>query len=374
MADTTKEDLESALQILVSVTELSKNLKKELKKQILESVSTIRNVFVKLENDLALKDAKNNELCSEVKKLEAELQNSDRLGTSTTGTQVLPSLRGNMNGGDRIQRQVANGSQARKLYSEVVTDAGKKEKRYKVFIKSRRDQTGEDIKKVIKTNVNPTNVKVGVCAMKSLRDGRVMIETSSKEEIERLTTAINEKCSEHLEAKIPKLWDPSLVVYNIPEEVTLDNAEEIIISQNPGLELKTGDLKPKFIMTNRKNLRNLVVTVNSQIRKQLLHTKLKIGWLICYAEDYVKVNRCYKCCRYFHKARDCRGEETCVRCAGNHNSKDCTVHDNEMRCVNCINYNKYNKQEKINENHSAFDRDCPCLHIATEKYKQNIDY
>ncbi|PSN35470.1 hypothetical protein C0J52_20968 [Blattella germanica] len=217
-------------------------------------------------------------------------------------------------------------------------------------------------------------MKIGICSMKSLRDGRVMIEANSKQEIELLDAPIREKCCQQLDANIPKLWNPNLIVFNIPEDVTVENAEEIIINQNPELNLTAGDIKPKFIFNSKRNIRNLIIEVRSQTRKQILQTKLKIGWIICNAEDYVKVNRCYKCSRYNHRARDCRGEETCPQCAGNHNLKDCKTLASDFKCINCTNYNKYHKGEKVCENHSSMNKMCPSLLAAIEKYKQNIDY
>jgi hypothetical protein len=64
-------------------------------------------------------------------------------------------------------------------------------------------------------------MKVGICALKSLRDGRVLMETKSKEEIELLHAGINEKCSQPLEVNVQKPRNPKLVIYNILEEVTV---------------------------------------------------------------------------------------------------------------------------------------------------------
>ncbi|PSN50621.1 hypothetical protein C0J52_17380 [Blattella germanica] len=89
-----------------------------------------------------------------------------------------------------------------------------------------------------------------------------MIETNSKEEVEKLSLVINEKCSQLVEAKIPKLWDPSLVVYNIPEEITLDNAEENFILLNRMCNVKTGDLKPKARTTRVQNTLKLSRKLN----------------------------------------------------------------------------------------------------------------
>jgi hypothetical protein len=95
-------------------------------------------------------------------------------------------------------------------------------------------------------------MKLGICAFRSLCDGRVLLETKSKEELELLFTNINDKCSQLLEANFLKLRNPNIVIYSIPEEVTIENAEEIISSQNPELNLSVGNVKPKFIYRGQK--------------------------------------------------------------------------------------------------------------------------
>jgi hypothetical protein len=47
---------------------------------------------------------------------------------------------------------------------------------------------------------------------------------------------------------------------------------------------------------------------------------------------------------------------------------------NEQRGINCINYNKYNRNERINENHLALSKNCPSLHAVLAKYRNSIEY
>ena len=150
----------------------------------------------------------------------------------------------------------------RKPYSEAV-QSGRREKRFRLTITSRTDHSVEAIKNIINRSVNPTSKKVGICALKSLRDGRVLMETKSKEELELLHADINEKCSQLLEVNVKKPRNPKLVVYNIPE-VTVENAEEIITTQNTELTLKAGQVKAKFVDRGKRNTKNLVIEVDPQ--------------------------------------------------------------------------------------------------------------
>ena len=111
---------------------------------------------------------------------------------------------------------------------------------------------------MLKSKINPTEIKVGINYLKSLKNVRVEIETSSKEEIEILTTDINEKCGE-LEANVHKLRNHNLVIYNIPEDISTLNIEDTLLSQNPELNLKTGDIKAKFSYGTKRRTRKLVI-------------------------------------------------------------------------------------------------------------------
>jgi len=88
------------------------------------------------------------------------------------------------------------------------------------------------MKEIIKKRINPTEMKVGNSTFKALKDGRILIEVGSKEERERISNRIIEKCGEELEAKVQERRNPRLVVYNIPEVVTLKNATKTIREQN----------------------------------------------------------------------------------------------------------------------------------------------
>ena len=65
-------------------------------------------------------------------------------------------------------------------------------------------------------------------------------------------------------------------------------------------------MKPREVVarlkfrTKRGEL-NMGVAVDSETRKKLLQTKLKMGWLICSAREYLVAKRCYKCNRYIHR-------------------------------------------------------------------------
>jgi peptidoglycan hydrolase CwlO-like protein len=76
MADDDKSQLECALNTLLQITERSGNLRKDLKQDIVESVSTIRNIFMNLKNAGEEQNKEINKLGGELAKAKEEIKSS----------------------------------------------------------------------------------------------------------------------------------------------------------------------------------------------------------------------------------------------------------------------------------------------------------
>ena len=145
--------------------------------------------------------AKINLLESEVKKGKAELQErrdanlSAREPPSRDGTGKLPAA--------GTKQVLPSPGGARKLYSEVTRE--NIDKRYKIIVKSKSDLSPETIRSILKSKISPTEMKVGIKSLKTLRDGWVLIEVGSADESNLLSASINAKCGEVLEVYVPKL-------------------------------------------------------------------------------------------------------------------------------------------------------------------------
>ena len=62
------------------------------------------------------------------------------------------------------------------------------------MVKPKLDLSTEEVKTTLPTKVNPTTMKVGIRTLKSLKDGRVLIEAGTMEKINKLKQTIQEKC------------------------------------------------------------------------------------------------------------------------------------------------------------------------------------
>jgi len=89
MAEDTEQRIDCALEDIVNATNQSKHVKSELKKMILESVSTLRNTFHSLKKEIVDKSTKNLELQTEVNEVKRELQ---AFKDARATTSVAPSI------------------------------------------------------------------------------------------------------------------------------------------------------------------------------------------------------------------------------------------------------------------------------------------
>jgi hypothetical protein len=171
------------------------------------------------------KSTQNKELQSDFNEAKQELQ---VYGDTRARTQVAPSF-DRMNTADTHANGTRHPSSSRKIKSDSDFVAGRENNKiFKITVRSKENDTPETIKKLIKTKIYPTQIKVGVSTFKDLKDGRILIEVGTKEEIDRIRTSIAEKCGKELEAKAQDLRNPRLVIYTIPEDITIDNATQTI--------------------------------------------------------------------------------------------------------------------------------------------------
>jgi hypothetical protein len=379
MASSGEDAVDDALNVLINVTKKSGNLRNDLRKDILQAVSKLRKEVAKLKCEVEGK----NKLIGELEKKAVEtnnILNALQAGEGSNGGEDhgATSLGWKVNPTDGASDWKVAAGRTRKSYSDVVADRQGTvlfdKKRYKLFVKSKNNQSVEYTRTLLKSKVNPTQLKVGISALKTLKNGQILIESDNKSDLEEVNKRIFEACGEELEGHIPTLKNPRLIVFNVPEDVTVESVAQAIVLQNSDLDLNESDIKPKFVFQDRRKHKNLVIEVNSETRKRLRDRKLKIGWHVCNSSDYLSVPRCYKCSKYNHRATECFGEVTCPHCAQTHKMHECKASKEDYRCVNCTNYNKYNTPAQVSVNHSSLDKTCSCYKAALRKYIDNIDY
>jgi len=132
MADEVDEGIENALNLVVLTTERSGNMKKDLKQAIFETISALRNLFVKLKYNCEVKSSKMSEVDAEVTKAKTEEQRfTDKDAKVQGAPSVIPSqepggqrVHGVLSvtprqepAGLRVRKGISSGDSEWKLYS-----------------------------------------------------------------------------------------------------------------------------------------------------------------------------------------------------------------------------------------------------------------
>jgi hypothetical protein len=84
-------------------------------------------------------------------------------------------------------------------------------------------------------------------------------------------------CGEELEASTPRRRNPRLNIYNVPEELNIDNGKELIMKQNSEVCIEKEEITPRYLFKDKRKTNNLEREVNSPTRMKFLGKKIKLG-------------------------------------------------------------------------------------------------
>jgi len=136
MADDVNQQIDDALNKIVKLTDQSGNLKKEYKREIHETVSSLRNLIFTLKENLNGRTSEDSQLQNEVNELKKDLEAYKQ--THTVG-QVAPSIGSPL---ELTRRRKVVSTQPTDGRKELYADAlkGKNVRRYKITVKSKDNQ------------------------------------------------------------------------------------------------------------------------------------------------------------------------------------------------------------------------------------------
>jgi len=182
MAEAVEEEIENALNLVISTTEQSSNMKKFLKEEIFETVSTLRQLFVKIKTSGDRKISEIDNLTLMVNKLETELQSCSEKQAEVQQTLSITDNKEQSGWRARLLDAKSIGPTPvppEEAACRVALPTGKmssqyatvvKESRpaiYEMTVRSRGAHPSEEIKQLLKLKINPGEIDVGVNALKS---------------------------------------------------------------------------------------------------------------------------------------------------------------------------------------------------------------
>jgi len=179
---------------------------------------------------------------------------------------------------------------------------------------------GSECRDFIKEKVDPEELGWKVVGMRRRGQERVVLETTSAAEVQRILD--DDRLKERgLKASKIITRKPRIIFYNVPREIV--DGERFygcLCEQN---EMKDWhdrlkeEMSMLFMRGNREHQNvNVVFEVSPGLRKHLLSKgRVFLKWSSCRVTDFIEISRCFRCQAFGHVAKFCKApKEVCRRC------------------------------------------------------------
>ena len=243
-----------------------------------------------------------------------------------------------------------------------------------IMVVPKNSQDSLFTKNKIRSKVDPSGFNVS--RFREAKNGAFIIGCDTKEGISSLRTQLA-ILGEKYSIETPSLKKPKLKIVNINKhDVSLEDSDETIIDNIKSFNSLNSidDFHMKILKRSINRFKNidLILEMDPMSHNLLLkQEKVKVGWSRCPAFNHVSILQCYNCYGFGHFAKDCKSNKVCSQCSEYHSYKDCKAP--LLKCVNCQSAAQEN-HVNIDVNHSALDKNCPCLLKVIKSVNLKINY
>lgn len=268
---------------------------------------------------------------------------------------------------------VENKSDFDKKSEKGVTNVNKrrkvKSKNAIVLVKPKNSQNCELTEKDFKQRIDPNLVQVN--SLRKGPKGGLAVVCESKVESDKLEKIAMEELGENYIIEPQKERSVLIKITDIGEELSEDELITALKNQNEFLADKQMKMI-NFFKVNSSRSFSAIIEVTSETSELIIENGfVKIMFSKCRVFEYIRINRCFKCQGYNHKAFECKHMRACKKCAGDHDLKECE--SNVIKCVNCkIANEKFNLN--FNENHRVTSGRCAVFNKKIKVFKGKVQF
>lgn len=326
----------AAVQLLTYLQRRTTRIPAEVNKEMDGAIKVIVDSFVEME--------------TRVHHAEARLQVYDEMKlTGQLRTQQVEE--------DKPEQQVRRERQTTHSYAQAVQNATST-----LIIQSVNRNTAE-VRKQLNRRTRDYEDKIE--KVQPIRNG-IKIQMKSAEEAEKLKSQINQDKEAQATIRIQNagIKKKRIIIFNVPEQV--DDAIVLkkiwsTLELDHIQDIREDIIQPLRAIKTKNEVRHIPMTMPETLANTLLKKKtLTFGFQDCRIQQYVTIQRCYKCLQYDHMAKDCKeNNEYCSLCAAAHNYKDCT--NRRRSCRLCIQHNEYRRKDGlavVNTDHPVNSPSC----------------
>lgn len=231
-------------------------------------------------------------------------------------------------------------------------------------------QRNTETKADILHEVNPVDENINISSVKNIKQGGIVVGCQDENDISKFKNIINEKLGDKYVTTEVKGISPRIRVVGLSEDYEEESLVNHLKHQNKDCFNENSVISVIKCYATKKNNRifQAILQIDVNSYNKIISVgmgRLLVGYDICGVYDYINIKRCFKCNNYNHFSRDCKKEQTCPRCAGPHELRNCK--ESCLKCVNCFDLKTRNNDDKIDFRHAVWDQS-KCF-----VYRQKVD-
>ncbi|GBM71871.1 hypothetical protein AVEN_229366-1 [Araneus ventricosus] len=152
----------------------------------------------------------------------------------------------------------------------------KTRKQHNVLIYPSQEQSSDQTKKEVQYKITPSELAFKVNGVKSVKKGGIIVNTPTGEDIDKLIHEFSklDELTNKYEIMKPRLKTPSIIIFNIEENITEEGLLNGFKDQNE--ELANADLKTRTSFKSRFG-RNWIVSLNASAFREVMKRKKLIS-------------------------------------------------------------------------------------------------
>lgn len=196
------------------------------------------------------------------------------------------------------------------------------------------------------TGVDPVRSDIKIKSVKHIKNGGIVVSCGDAKDAGKFVQLAEEKLSSGYNVHVLKKIHPRIRITGLSENFSPETLKEYLLKQNESVvhAENCNVLNVSTIKNNSKVYQATLQLDAVSYNRALKAGSLIVGFDVCRVYDAVQLTRCYRCNGFNHTSQSCKRAVVCPRCGSGHGVKDCTVSDNELRCINCTHANdKYKK-------------------------------
>lgn len=271
-----------------------------------------------------------------------------------------------------LEKEKDNSTLNKKTFSEVVSKTTVKlqpKSIPKIFIRKKDKNDTSNIKdSVVNCLIKEKTIRTKNMIL--TKGGDLIISCDNEDSVMNAEKVLQGKLSKNYQIEKENLLNPKLKIIGIDKNANFDPTKLQSDINARNFNNSQGICKILHMYSTNNGSQSAIAEVPPEIYKSIMQngSRIYVGFQCCKVYDFINISPCYNCGRVGHSGAKCKNPSKCLKCAGNHNTRNCE--NSLVQCINCI---YHNTQFKTNFDVSHVSTDSAMCQYLQNKIKKLIE-